>query len=153
ANGTADGSALAFANANQHSFPLDTATAGAKSATFTSTVDAALSPQVPGGPQTLSASYMVLDHATASFAAQEAQSTLTLDFGAFTAGSGLHQLAYGISNLLATAGFTAPLDFLDYVNDGMASPLDAHLTTFDHLAAGATANYMASFDASSVGTY
>lgn len=153
ASGTATGSALAFAAANQHNFALDTATAGAKSATFTSTVNAALSPQVPGGPQLQAVNYAVLDHATASFDAHADQNSLALNFGAFTAGSGLHQLAYSISNLLANVGYTSSLDFLNASASGDAAILAANLSTFDNLLAGASVDYLAQFSAAQAGHY
>jgi len=54
--------------------------------------------------------------------------------------------------LLATAGYTAPLDFLSFNGSGATGTLDAHLSVFDNLAAGASQAYQATFNAAQLGT-
>ena len=79
-------------------------------------------------------------------------STLTLDFGTFVQGSGLHSLNDAIYNVLQTLDYTAGLD-LDLVSgSGDLAVLSSNLTSgaFSDLAAGASNafEFLATFDAS-----
>jgi hypothetical protein len=97
------------------------------------------------------------DASTAAFLAN-AGTTLTVDFGSFTAGSGLQMISQAIYNKLQTAGFTAELDFDTISGTGNTSALLTNLTdgVFASLAAGAVNahNFDISFDTNNLpGTY
>jgi endonuclease I len=95
----------------------------------------------------------VLDHANASFAGGSDLNSLTLDFGAFALGSGTQFLPFDVFNLMATAGFTAPLDLLSFVGSGDTSVLDADLSLVNDLAAGTAQGFSASLDTTNVGSF
>jgi endonuclease I len=98
-------------------------------------------------------SLSVLDHANASFAGGGDLNSLTIDFGSLPVGSGFHTSPFSIFNLMATAGFTAPLDLLNIASSGNTSVLATNLLTFDNLAAGSGQSFFASIDTSLLGNF
>jgi endonuclease I len=95
----------------------------------------------------------VLDHANASFAGTSDLDSLTLDVGSFPLGTGLHQAAFDVFNLVATAGFTAPLDLTSFVGNGDTAALTTTLSLVDNLAAGDSQPFFAILDTSSLGSF
>jgi hypothetical protein len=150
ASGSVNGTDQALGSGNVHGFSLSTATVGAMTATFTTT---ATSPQVPDSVQMNQVNYNVLDHANASFTALVDQNSLTIDFGSATVGSGTLQQAFSLQNLVATAGFTAPLDLLSIIPSGDSSVLTTSAISIDNLAAGSSAGFFANFATGSLGTF
>jgi endonuclease I len=98
-------------------------------------------------------SLSVLDHANASFAGGSDLNALTLDFGTLALGSGTQFLPFDVFNLMATAGFTAPLDLLSFVGSGDTSVLGSSLSPLNNLAAGASQGFLASFSTSNPGVF
>ncbi|MCO6437035.1 MAG: endonuclease [Phycisphaerae bacterium] len=88
----------------------------------------------------------VLDHAEASFDAGTDDNTLTLDFGGVPAGSGLHQLNFGIHNLEVTAGFTAALDVDSISPSGDTAELSTNLAPVANIPAGGAQFFTATLD-------
>lgn len=95
----------------------------------------------------------VLDHANASFADGNDFNSLTIDFGSLSVGSGIYQTPFDVFNLVATAGFTAPLDFEGFIGSGDTGVLGTNLSLFDNLAAGSAQGFLASFDTSAAGSF
>jgi len=98
-------------------------------------------------------SLTVLDHANASFAGVSDSNTLTFDFGTVALGSGIHDSNFSLYNLMATAGFTAPLDLVDIASSGDSSILTTSLGLFDNLDAGASHPFSAGLSATSIGHF
>src|SRR5262249_5866084 len=67
---------------------------------------------------TFNVSLTVLDHSTPSFASSSASSVLTHDFGNVAIGALSPSFSFDVYNLLATAGFTANMDFDSVVASG-----------------------------------
>jgi endonuclease I len=106
------------------------------------------------GNDAISLSLAVLDHANASFVGGSDVNALTIDFGTFAPGSGIHQSAFSLYNLIATAGFTAPLDLLGVTSMGNDHVLTTDLSLLDNLTAGGGGHaFQADFNASSPGAF
>ena len=98
-------------------------------------------------------SLTVLDHANASFAGVSDSNTLTFDFGTVALGSGIHDSSFSLYNLMATAGFTAPLDLVSIASSGDSGILTTSLGLFDNLDAGASHPFSAGLSATSIGHF
>lgn len=95
----------------------------------------------------------VLDHANASFAGGSDLNSLTIDVGTFPVGSGMHNAAFDVFNLVATAGFTAPLDLVGFSGSGNTGVLTTNLALVNDLAAGFGHSFLASLNATSAGSF
>lgn len=95
----------------------------------------------------------VLDHANASFGGLGDVNSLTIDFGSVAAGSGLLQSSFDVFNLVATAGFTAPLDLLSASGFGDTSVLSTTAALTENIAAGASHAFFATLNTTSVGNF
>ncbi|MCC7475315.1 MAG: endonuclease [Pirellulales bacterium] len=105
---------------------------------------------------TFNISLTVLDHATPSFASGSLLSTLSHDFGNITLGSGSPSFSFDVYNLLATAGFTANMDFDTVVPSGNSSAFTTNLSASAGalvLAGGSGHAFNASLVAATVGTF
>jgi len=118
ANGNGLPAASLAASSHTHDFALSTATAGAKSATFSVS---ATSQQVPNASQMLGVNYTVLDHANASFTTPTDNNSLSLNFGSLVQGTAAQPIAFSVNNLVTTANFTAGLDLLNVGGAGSTS--------------------------------
>jgi hypothetical protein len=98
-------------------------------------------------------SLSVLDHANASFAGGGDLNSLTIDFGSLPVGSGFHTSPFSVFNLMATAGFTAPLDLVSMASSGDTSVLATNLSAFDNLTAGSGQNFLAAINTSLLGSF
>lgn len=138
-----------------------TATAGLKSGTVT--IDN-LDITTGGGSghgagdanDTFNVSLTVLDHATPSFASPGLTTTLNHDFGNVALGAGASPFNFSVHNLLATAGYTANMDFDSITPSGNTSAFTTNLASFAGslvLAGGASQAFTSSFVASTVGTF
>lgn len=136
----------------------NTATAGLRSGTVTVdnldiTTQAGAGMGANDANDVFNVSLSVLDHANASFAGGSDLNSLTLDFGTFALGSGTQFLPFDVFNLMATAGFTAPLDLLSFVGSGDTSVLGSSLSPLNNLAAGTSQGFLASFNTASPGMF
>ncbi len=101
----------------------------------------------------ISVSATILDHANASFSSAADQNVLTIDFGSIAANIDSLSESFSLSNLLATAGFTAGLDLDSIAPSGDVGVLTTDMATFSNLAAGSSQNLSAFFDTSTLGTF
>ncbi len=105
---------------------------------------------------TFNISLTVLDHATPSFAAGSNVNTLSHDFGHVAIGDPVSPFNFDISNLLATAGYTANMDFDSVTPSGDAPAFTTDLAASAGslvLAGGASNTFSAALLASTVGSY
>jgi hypothetical protein len=105
---------------------------------------------------TFNVSLTVLDHATPSFSSPALDTTRTLDFGNIAIGTSPPSLNFDVYNLLATAGFTASMDFDSVTPSGNTAAFSTTLGASAGslvLPAGTSHNFTASFVANSVGTF
>jgi hypothetical protein len=135
-----------------------TATAGLRSGTVTVdnldiTTQAGAGLGANDANDVFNVSLSVLDHANGSFAGGTDLNSLTLDFGTLALGSGTQFLPFDVFNLMATAGFTAPLDLLSIAGSGDTSVLGSSLSPVNNLAAGTSQGFLASFNTSSPGMF
>lgn len=100
----------------------------------------------------LSVAYEYVKHATASFDGGSTLAAMTINFGDVLQGAAAQQ-AFSIFNLLNAAGATAGLDLDSIVGAGDTAALTTDLALFSDLAAGDQADFLASFDTSTVGSY
>lgn len=98
-------------------------------------------------------SLSVLDHANASFSGLDDQDSLTIDFGSVVASSGLLQTPFSVFNLMASAGFTAPLDLVSVSGLGDTTALTTTAALTDNIAAGSSQAFFAMLNTSSIGSF
>lgn len=138
-----------------------TATAGLKSGTVT--IDN-LDITTGGGAghggndanDTFNISLTVLDHATPSFAVGSNVNTLTHDFGHVAIGVALSPFNFDITNLLATVGYTANMDFDSIAPSGDSAAFITDLAASVGslvLAGGSSHTFSAALSASTTGSY
>ncbi len=105
---------------------------------------------------TFNVSLTVLDHATPSFAVGSNVNTLTHDFGHVAIGDALSPFNFDITNLLATAGFTANMDFDGLTPSGDSAAFITDLAASVGslvLAGGSSHTFSAALSASTTGSY
>lgn len=105
---------------------------------------------------TFNVSLTVLDHAMPSFAAGSSQKTLAHDFGRIALGGSAPAFNFDIYNLLATASYTANMDFDSVVPSGDVSSFTTDLAASVGnlvLAGGASHTFNANLAATSIGTF
>jgi len=101
-------------------------------------------------------SLTVLDHSTPSFASNSASNSLTHDFGHVPIGAGSSAFTFDVYNLLATAGYTADMDFDSVVPAGNSSAFSTDIAASAGslvLAGGSGHTFMSSLAATSIGTF
>lgn len=153
--GSGTGSDLALGPAQSHLLAVSTTAAGLRTGTASVV---ATSPQTatPGFSQPVTMS--VLDHAIGSFAAAGTVTTLDVNFGTLTQGTGTASQAFGIFNRPGTLGaaWTAKLD-LDGVTGTAPGVFATTLAPFANLASGSSRTYgmsmLTTTTGSFVGTY
>ncbi|MGD9636217.1 MAG: endonuclease [Pirellulales bacterium] len=154
----------AFANNTTGTKSIDiglaasTATAGLKSGTVVVdnldvTNEGGAGVGANDGNDAFNVNLSVLDHANASFAGLSDLNSLTIDFGSVPIGSGLLQSSFDVFNLVATAGFTAPLDLTSFSGAGSTSAFTTTLAATNNIAAGGSQLFAAMFDTSSPGSF
>jgi len=148
--GSGSGSDMALGNASAHTLSLNTSAAGLIAG---SVQVHSGSQSVADGDFTGNLSLTVLDPSTPSFSLLSLQNNLVLDFGIVNPADGLDSISFSLANLVATAGFTAGLDFDGFVLSGNTAPFSTTLTLFSGLAAGTTRSFTFSFDPSFNGTF
>lgn len=105
---------------------------------------------------TFNVSLTVLDHSTPSFASNSASSVLTHDFGNVSIGAMSPSFSFDVYNLLATAGFTANMDFDSVVPSGNSAAFSTDLAGSAGslvLGGGAGHSFTSSLTASNIGTF
>jgi hypothetical protein len=164
ATSTVSGRYNAFANNATGSRTIDvglttsTASAGFRSGAVTInnldvTTEGGAGVGVNDANDVFNVSLNVLDHANASFAGASDLNSLTIDFGSFAVNSGPQQAAFDVFNLMATAGFTAPLDLISFSGLGDTSALSTSLSHVQNIAAGGAETFYAVLDTSSIGEF
>lgn len=95
----------------------------------------------------------VLDPSNASFDSGSDSNSLLIDFGEVNRNDAA-SIGFDIHNLLATAGFTAGLDYISQSGTGDTSKLTTDVSTFSNsLAAGSAQSFTASLDTSETGVF
>ncbi|MFO0788985.1 MAG: endonuclease [Pirellulales bacterium] len=105
---------------------------------------------------TFNVSLTVLDHARPSFGSGSLVTALSHDFGTIPAGSTSPSFSFDIYNLLATAGYTANMDFDSITPSGDSSAFTTNLAASAGslvLAGGASQTFTAALTAATVGTF
>ncbi len=105
---------------------------------------------------TFNVSLTVLDHATPSFAPASSLTSLSHDFGNLAIGAGSPSFNFDVYNLLATAGFTANMDFDSVTPSGSSAAFTTNLAASAGslvLAGGASHTFTSSLTAMTVGTF
>jgi hypothetical protein len=101
-------------------------------------------------------SLAVLDHATPSFSSGALSSELTYNFGNVAIGETAPSFSFDVYNLLATAGYTADMDFDSILSSGDTSVFSSNLAASAGslvLGGGVGQSFMAAFAATTVGTF
>jgi len=131
-------------------FTFDTSTAGNKSGSLAVSNNRNLG----DSDEVFNFSGTVLDHANASFDSATDLNTLTIDFGPLALSGTPAVLSAGISNLLATPGFTSSLDFDDITGLGHTGVLTTNLMPASgFLPGGAESFFDVFFDLSTLGSF
>lgn len=138
-----------------------TAAAGLKSGTVTiDNIDITTGGGVGRGANdandTFDVSLTVLDHSTPSFAAGSMLATLTHDFGQVAIGGSAPSFSFDVFNLLATAGYTANMDFDSVASSGNTTAFTTNLGASAGalvLAGGASQSFSAALTSASVGSH
>ena len=105
---------------------------------------------------TFNVSLTVLDHATPSFSPSSTVTSLNYNFGNVAIGDPAPAFSFDVYNLLATAGYTAIMDFDSVTPSGNSSAFSTNFATFAgslQLAGGAFQTFMTSFNTSAIGTF
>jgi hypothetical protein len=151
-----NGSGLGASNSAMHFVDVDTSAAGTKSASLTVSSTNAFRANGTVGASSASptlSSVDVLDHANASFAGDSDANSILLDFGTVQQNSA-QSLPFSLSNLLATAGFTAGLDLDSILESGdVSNVFSTDLATFAALAAGGSVTKNVTLDTTNTGSY
>jgi len=135
--GTGTGSDAALGGGNAHLVALNTPLAGPASGTLTVQ---ATSPQASNPTVSQAVTLAVLDHAIGSFAAGSTVSSLDIDFGTLTQGSGTSSQAFGVFNRAGSLGtaWTAKLDVDSIAPAVPAGVFETTLAPFANLASGSS---------------
>ena len=98
----------------------------------------------------------MLDHSTPSFASNSTTASLAHDFGAVPIGAGSSAFTFSVYNLLATAGYTANMDFDSVVPSGNSSAFTTDIAASAGslvLAGGIGHAFTSSLATTSIGTF
>jgi hypothetical protein len=105
---------------------------------------------------TFNVSLTVLDHATPSFAPASSLTSLSHDFGNLAIGAGSPSYNFDVYNLLATAGYTANMDFDSVTPSGNSAAFTTNLAASAGslvLVGGTGHTFTSSLTAMTVGTF
>ena len=150
------GTGLAGAASATHFVDVDTSSVGTKGGTLTVSSTNAFRANGVNGATSASPSLSnvdVVDHSNASLDGSGDVNTILLDFGTVLLNSS-QSLPFSISNLVATAGYTAALDLDSFGESGDTfNKFASTLATFSNLAAGGSQGYSVSLDTTTQGTF
>ena len=137
---TGTGSDMALGSANTHALSVNTSSPGSQAGSITVT---ATSPQASAPTFTQNVTMGVLDHAIGSFAAATTVTSLDIDFGTLTQGSGTSSRNFSVFNRAGTLGssWTATLDLDSVSASGSTGVFATTLSPFANLASGSSRTY------------
>ena len=137
---TGTGSDSALASANTHTLSVNTSSPGAQAGSITVT---ATSPQASAPTFTQNVTMGVLDHAIGSFAAATTVTSLDIDFGTLTQGSGTASRNFSVFNRAGPLGssWTAKLDLDSVSASGSTGVFATTLSPFTNLSSGSSRTY------------
>jgi autotransporter-associated beta strand protein len=149
---TGTGSDAALGSSNTHAVALNTAAAGLVSGTLTVQ---ATSPQASSPTFSQAVTLSVLDNAIGSFAAGSTVSSLDINFGTLTQGSGTSSQAFGVFNRAGSlgTGWTARLDLDSVTPTVPAAVFATTLAPFGNLASGSSRSYAMSMLTTTSGSF
>jgi autotransporter-associated beta strand protein len=149
---TGTGSDLALGSANIHALLVNTSNPGSQAGSITVT---ATSPQASARTFTQNVTMGVLEHAIGSFAAATTVTSLDVDFGTLTQGSGSSSRSFSVFNRAGTLGnsWTAKLDLDSVVASGSTGVFATTLSPFANLASGSSRTYGLSMLTATVGSF
>ncbi|MFM9025839.1 MAG: PEP-CTERM sorting domain-containing protein [Planctomycetaceae bacterium] len=147
--GSGTGSDMALGPANAHTLSLKTGTAGLISGTVSVQ---ATSPQTASPSFSQTASVSVLDHAIGSFTLGSTLTTLDLDFGLLTQGTGTASQTFSIFNR-AGGSWAARLDLDSISASAPGSVFTTTLSPFTNLASGSSRSYGVSMLTTTTGSF
>ena len=108
---------------------------------------------VADGDDVIGMTQSLLDHAAPSFDADAEQLALTVDFGEIPEGSGEHVLPFSVFNRDVASGFTAGVELVSVSGSGDTLKLTTDFSPISSLAAGQSALFQATLDATSEGEF
>ena len=149
---TGTGSDMALGTANTHALPVTTSSPGAQTGSITVT---ASSPQASASVFSQNVTLGVLDHAIGSFAAASTVTSLDIDFGTLTQGSGTSNRSFSVFNRAGTLGssWTAKLDLDSVLASGSTGVFATTLSPFTNLASGSSRTYGLSMFTATSGSF
>lgn len=149
---TGTGSDIALGTANTHALSVNTSTPGSQAGSITVT---ATSPQASAPTFTQNVTMGVLDHAIGSFAAATTVTSLDIDFGTLTQGSGTSSRNFSVFNRAGTLGssWTAKLDLDSVSASGSTGVFATTLSPFVNLASGSSRTYSLSMFTATSGSF
>jgi len=150
--GSGTGADLPLGGGNSHSITLSTSSAGLISGSVSVT---ATSPQTAAPTFTQGVSLSVLDHAIGSFSAGSLVTSLDVDFGTLTQGSGAASRSFGVFNRAGTLGsaWTAALDLDAIAETDAAGVFSTTLAPFLNLVSGSTRSFDVSMLTTTTGSF
>ncbi len=151
-SGSGTGSDVALGAANNHLLAVRTGTAGSISGTVSAQ---ASSPQAGSPTFSQVATMSVVDHAIGSFASGSTLTTLDLDFGTLTQGTGTTARNFSIFNRSGPLGaaWTARLDLDALTPSVPANIFSTTLAPFTNLASGSSRAFGASMFTTTTGSF
>jgi autotransporter-associated beta strand protein len=150
--GSGTGSDMALGSASTHALVANTATVGLVSGTVSVL---ATSPQAASPSFSQTATMSVLDHAISSLVSGSTVTTLNIDFGTLTQGTGTTSQNVSIFNRVGTMGamWTAKLDLDSVVASVPGSIFSTTLSPFTNLASGSSRTYGLSMLTTTTGSF
>lgn len=149
---TGTGSDMALGSANTHAVSVNTSSPGSQAGSILVT---ATSPQASAPTFTQNVTMGVLDHAIGSFAAATTVTSLDIDFGTLTQGSGTSSRNFSLFNRTGTLGssWTAKLDLDSVSASGSTGVFATTLSPFANLASGSSRTYSLSMFTATPGSF
>jgi autotransporter-associated beta strand protein len=149
---TGTGSDMALGSASTHALSVNTSSPGSQAGSITV---AATSPQASAPTFTQNVTMGVLDHAIGSFAAATTVTSLDIDFGTLTQGSGTSSRNFSVFNRAGTLGssWTAKLDLDSVSASGSTGVFATTLSPFANLASGSSRTYSLSMFTATSGSF
>jgi hypothetical protein len=148
--GSFNGTVLPLAPSQQNQVQLNTSSVGSK----TGNINVTSQSQAAASANFLrNVNFDVLAHSNASFQAGLDTDSLTIDFGIVAKGLPSPTRNFSIYNLLSELGVTAGLDIDAIDAFGDISAFDTDLSTLANLTAGADADFSATLNTSTTGTF
>jgi len=149
---TGTGSDMALGSANTHALSVNTSSPGSQAGSITV---AATSSQASAPTFTQNVTMGVVDHAIGSFAAATTVTSLDIDFGTLTQGSGTSSRNFSVFNRAGTLGssWTAKLDLDSVSASGSPGVFATTLSPFANLASGSSRTYSLSMFTATSGSF